>query len=82
MSFRFGSSASPASFPPRRANSFLVANAAYVAKMTGSAAAEVVLIRAAADPARLHDRVAVSVKDIPGAKVRDITKRGSSSDRA
>jgi hypothetical protein len=35
-------------------DSFLVANAAYVAKMTGSAAAEVVLIHAAVDPARLR----------------------------
>ena len=66
-----------ASFRRRRSDSFLVANAAYVARMTGSAAAEVVLIRAAGDPARLRDRVAEIVKDIPGAKVRDITRRGS-----
>jgi putative ABC transport system permease protein len=61
-------------FPTAPRDSFLVANATYLAKMTGSAAAEIVLIRATADPARLRDRVAEIVKDIPGAKVRDITE--------
>jgi putative ABC transport system permease protein len=63
-------------FPTAPHDSFLVANASYVAKMTGNAAAEVVLIRAAADPATLHQRVANVVKDLPGLKVRDINEAG------
>ena len=39
-------------FPTAPRDSFLVANAAYVASVTGSPAAEVVLIRTAGDPTR------------------------------
>jgi putative ABC transport system permease protein len=42
--------------------------------MTGNTGAEVVLIRAAGYPAALHRRVADAVKDLPGAKVRDINE--------
>ena len=59
-------------FPTAPRDSFLVANAAYIAKVTGNAGAEVVLIRAAGDPSALHPRVAAVVKDLAGAKVRDI----------
>jgi putative ABC transport system permease protein len=63
-------------FPTAPRDSFLVANASYVAKMTGDPAAEVVLVRAAGDPAALHQRVADALKDLPGAKVRDINEAG------
>jgi putative ABC transport system permease protein len=61
-------------FPTAPRDSFLVANAGYVAKMTGSSAAEVVLMRVTSDPAAMRDRAAEVVKDVPGAKVRDITE--------
>jgi putative ABC transport system permease protein len=61
-------------FPTAPRDSFLVANAAYVAKVTGNADAEVVLIRATGDPAMLRPRVAAAVSDLPGAKVRDINE--------
>ena len=59
-------------FPTAPKDSFLVANAAYVAKMTGNPAAEDLLIRAKTDPAVLaaavHDRLA----GVPGLQVKDI----------
>ena len=61
-------------FPTAPRDSFLVANAAYVAKVTGNASAEVVLIRATGDPGALHARVAAATEDLPGAKVRDINE--------
>jgi len=61
-------------FPTAPRDSFLVANADYIAKTTGSSAAEVVLMRVTADPATVGGRATQVVKDIPGAKVRDITE--------
>jgi putative ABC transport system permease protein len=61
-------------FPTAPRDSFLVANAGYVAEMTGSSAAEIVLIRVTADPATVRDRAIEVVQDIPGAKVRDVTE--------
>jgi putative ABC transport system permease protein len=61
-------------FPTAPRDSFLVANAGYIARMTGSSAAEVVLMRVAGDPATVRDRAAQVVRDIPGAKVRDINE--------
>jgi putative ABC transport system permease protein len=61
-------------FPTAPRDSFLVANAEYIAKMTGSSAAEVVLMRVTGNPATIRDRAIQVVRDIPGAKVRDITE--------
>jgi putative ABC transport system permease protein len=61
-------------FPTAPRDSFLVANADYVARMTGSDAAEVVLMKVAGDPAATGERAAGVVKDIPGVAVRDITQ--------
>ena len=51
------SSASCGNSRPRRGDSFLVANAAYVAQQTGSDAAEIVLLRSRGDPAGLASEV-------------------------
>ena len=59
-------------FPTAPHDSFLVANADYVARMTGSGAAEIVLMRVTGDPATVRDQATKAVQDIPGAKVRDI----------
>ncbi len=61
-------------FPTAPSDSFLVANATYVAKATGNPASEIVLMRVDGDPVAVHERVAAEVQDIPGAKVRDITE--------
>ncbi|UCI30814.1 ABC transporter permease [Mesorhizobium sp. B4-1-4] len=59
-------------FPTAPKDSFLVANSAYVARMTGSDASEYVLMRAKADPAELA-RQASSVLDFDRTlKVADI----------
>jgi len=58
-------------FPTAPKDSFLVANAAYVARMTGSDAAEYVLMRARGDSAELA-RQASSVLDDPTLKITDI----------
>ena len=57
-------------FPTAPRDSFLVANAAYVAKMTGDPTAEYVLMRAASDPAALADAARKAVP--PGLTVKDI----------
>ncbi len=59
-------------FPTAPKDSFLVANAAYVAKVTGSAAAEVVLLRTSGNPAAMAAAAEPIVSSLPGAKVRDI----------
>ena len=59
-------------FPTAPKDSFLVANAAYVSKMTGNAAAETVLIRASGDPAVLADAARAVVTSTPGLMVKDI----------
>ncbi|MBN8997482.1 MAG: hypothetical protein J0H94_19875 [Rhizobiales bacterium] len=48
-------------FPTAPSDSFIVANADYVAKWTGSAAAEVVLIRTTEDPAKVLPRLAAAL---------------------
>ncbi|MES0157859.1 ABC transporter permease [Mesorhizobium sp. M0018] len=61
-------------FPTAPKDSFLVANAAYVGRMTGSDASEYVLMRAKADPSALA-RQAVSVLSFdPSLKVADIAQ--------
>ncbi len=59
-------------FPTAPTDSFLVANAGYVSQETGSSAQEVVLLRAAVDPATLADRVRALVGSASGLTVSDI----------
>jgi putative ABC transport system permease protein len=59
-------------FPTAPKDSFLVANAAYVAHMTGSDASEYVLMRAKADPAALARQVSSVLSFDPSLKVADI----------
>ena len=61
-------------FPTAPSDSFLVTNADYVARITGNAAAEVVLMRTSGDPSAVREQATQIVKDVPGAKVRDITE--------
>jgi putative ABC transport system permease protein len=59
-------------FPTAPKDSFLVANAGYVAKQTGTDAAEVVLLRTSGDPAEVAARARTVVASLPGPKVTDI----------
>ncbi len=59
-------------FPTAPKDSFLVANAAYVAQQTGSAASEIVLIRSSGDPARVALAVRSATASLPGLKVSQI----------
>lgn len=59
-------------FPTAPKDSFLVANAAYVARMTGSNASEYVLMRAKGDPAGLARHVSSLLAFDPSLKVADI----------
>ena len=59
-------------FPTAPKDSFLVANASYVAGQTGSPAHEVVLMRTEGDPAAVAAAAARAVAGVPGAKVSDI----------
>jgi len=59
-------------FPTAPKDSFLVANAAYVARMTGSDASEYVLMRAKGNPAELARQVASVLALYPALKVSDI----------
>ncbi|BAB51116.1 ABC transporter permease [Mesorhizobium japonicum] len=59
-------------FPTAPKDSFLVANSAYVAGMTGSDASEYVLMRARADPAALARQVSSALTSDPSLKVADI----------
>lgn len=59
-------------FPTAPKDSFLVANAAYVARMTGSDASEYVLMRAKGNPAELARQVASVLAPYPALKVSDI----------
>ena len=61
-------------FPTAPTDSFLVANASYIAKMTGINASEIILIRAKnnINPAILAKRIEKMVSSIPGVKVTDI----------
>ncbi|MDQ7097087.1 ABC transporter permease [Desulfosporosinus sp. PR] len=68
-------------FPTAPKDSFLVANKNYIAQQTGSDAAEIVLMRATANPAALASRVRTAVSSLAGANVTDInsTQRAISS---
>ncbi|MGX5804609.1 FtsX-like permease family protein [Bradyrhizobium sp. Arg314] len=59
-------------FPTAPKDSFLVANAAYVARMTGSDASEYVLMRARGDPAALARQVSSVLAVDPALKITDI----------
>ena len=59
-------------FPTAPRDSFLVANAAYVAQQTGADTAEVVLLKTSAPPADLAAAARKVVADLPGVKVSDI----------
>lgn len=59
-------------FPTAPRDSFLVANAAYVAKMTMSPAAEYVLIRASGNPAQLAESVRKVLGPASGLEVKDV----------
>ncbi|TCS62981.1 FtsX-like permease family protein [Varunaivibrio sulfuroxidans] len=59
-------------FPTAPKDSFLVANAAYLAQMTRSSAREDVLLKAKGDPAALAGRVKSLLRDAPSLRVTDI----------
>jgi putative ABC transport system permease protein len=59
-------------FPTAPHDSFLIANASYIAQQTGSDAAEIVLIRSTGDPSALASRVRLVVSALAGTKVSDI----------
>ncbi len=59
-------------FPTAPKDSFLVANATYIAQQTGTNAAEIVLMRATDNPSDLAVQVRALVNSLPGAKVTDI----------
>jgi putative ABC transport system permease protein len=59
-------------FPTAPKDSFLVANAAYVARMTASDAAEYVLMRAKSDPAKLVRQAVSALASDASIKVSDI----------
>ena len=53
-------------------DSFIMANADYVAEQTGNAAREIVLVRSDIPPAQLAARVKPVVAGLPGARVTDL----------
>lgn len=59
-------------FPTAPKDSFLVANAAYVGRQTGSDAAEIVLVRASGDPAAVAARARIALGPLAGARVTDL----------
>jgi putative ABC transport system permease protein len=59
-------------FPTAPKDSFLVANSEYIAKATGSSAAEIVLLRTSGPPAAVAAAAEGIVSSLPGVKVRDI----------
>jgi putative ABC transport system permease protein len=59
-------------FPTAPRDSFLVANAEYVAKMTGSHAEEYVLVRAATDPAALAKAISMALGPTSGLEIKSI----------
>lgn len=56
-------------FPTAPRDSFIVANAAYVSKMTGVGAAETVLIKTSGDPLIVKSAATEVVRDLPGIHV-------------
>jgi putative ABC transport system permease protein len=61
-------------FPTAPRDSFLVANAAYVAEETGTPSSEDVLIRAAGDPAAVAAAAGHAVAALSGVKVTDLNE--------
>lgn len=61
-------------FPTAPRDSFLVANAAYVAQVTGNPGAEYLLTRVTGDPAAVADKVRAALSDRPGLQVKDISQ--------
>lgn len=59
-------------FPTAPKDSFLVANSAYVAKMTGNPVSEYVLMRGSADTAKLAQSVRAALAGAPSLQVKDI----------
>ncbi|MBA2287399.1 MAG: FtsX-like permease family protein [Ktedonobacteraceae bacterium] len=59
-------------FPSAPKDSFLIANASYIAQQTGSSAAEIVLLHANGNPADLALQARNVVSTLPGARVTDI----------
>ncbi|EFH84543.1 FtsX-like permease family protein [Ktedonobacter racemifer] len=59
-------------FPTAPKDSFMVANASYIAQQTGSNAAEIVLMRANGNPTDLALQTRNVIGTLPGARVTDI----------
>lgn len=59
-------------FPTAPKDSFLVANSAYIAKMTGTSVSEYVLVRASGDPSLLAKTVKGALASDPSLQVKDI----------
>lgn len=59
-------------FPTAPKDSFLVANAGYIAQQTGSDVAEIVLMRTDGNPTDLAARARTITSSLPGARVNDI----------
>ena len=59
-------------FPTAPHDSFIVANASYVARRTGSAAPQVLLVRASSPPPAVADRIRRTLPAGSGATVQDI----------
>ncbi len=59
-------------FPTAPKDSFLVANASYVADQTGSSAAEIALLRSSGDPAVVAQAARAVTASVPAMKVSDI----------
>ncbi|HEV7717377.1 MAG TPA: ABC transporter permease [Arsenicitalea sp.] len=60
-------------FPTAPRDSFLIANASYVAKMTGVDATEVALLRTSGETASVKDAASVITKAMPGVRVTDLS---------
>ena len=61
-------------FPTAPTDSFLVANASYIATATENAAAETVLVRSSATPVEVAKNIRVALTDQVALKVTDITE--------
>ncbi len=59
-------------FPTAPSDSFLVANAAYIAQQTGSNTVETILMRTTESPATVADRASATLGSTSGATVRSI----------
>ncbi len=59
-------------FPTAPKDSFLIANAGYIAQQTGTPAAEIVLLRTNGDAASVADGARVVASSLAGARVTDI----------